>query len=45
MTQTQSGSANYLIWRYSYNENGMKEKEVVFNKQKELLGRIEYRYQ
>lgn len=45
MTQTQSGSANYLVWKYTYNENGMKEKEIVFNKQKELLGRIEYRYQ
>lgn len=45
MTQTQSGSANYLVWKYTYNENGMKEKEIVFNKQKEMLGRIEYRYQ
>jgi hypothetical protein len=45
MTQTQSGTANYLTWRYAYNENGMKEKEIVFNKQKELLGRIEYNYQ
>lgn len=45
MTQTQSGSANYLVWRYTYNENGMKEKEIVFNKQKEMLGRIEYQYQ
>lgn len=45
MTQTQSGSANYLVWKYVYNENKMKEKELVFNKQKELLGRIEYTYQ
>lgn len=45
MIQTQSGSANYLVWRYTYNENGMKDKEVVFNKQKEMLGRIEYKYQ
>lgn len=45
MTQTQSGSANYLVWKYVYNENGMKDKELVFNKQKELLGRIEYSYQ
>jgi hypothetical protein len=44
MTQTQSGSANYLVWKYTYNENGMKEKEIVFNKQKEMLGRIEYNY-
>jgi hypothetical protein len=45
MTQTQSGTANYLVWKYTYNENGMKDKEVVFNKQKEMLGRIEYKYQ
>jgi len=45
MTQTQAGNANYLTWKYLYNENGMKEKEYVFNKQKELLGRIEYKYQ
>lgn len=45
MTQTQKGSANYLVWKYLYNEDGMKQKEVVFNKQKEMLGRIEYSYQ
>lgn len=45
MTQTQSGTANYLVWKYLYNENSLKEKEVVFNKQKEMLGRIEYKYQ
>ncbi|HEX8331156.1 MAG TPA: hypothetical protein VF622_00970 [Segetibacter sp.] len=45
MTQTQSASANYLVWRYVYNTNGLKEKEMVYNKQKEFLGRIEYSYQ
>jgi len=45
MIQTQSGKANYLIWKYIYNENGMKQKEVAFNKEKELLGRIEYTYE
>lgn len=45
MTQTQSGTANYLVWKYVYNENNLKEKEIVFNKQKEMLGRIEYKYQ
>jgi YD repeat-containing protein len=44
MTQTQATSANYLIWKYMYNELGMKDKEYVFNKRKELLGRIEYSY-
>ncbi len=45
MRQTQATSANYLIWRYVYNDKGMKDKEYVFNKQKELLGKIEYSYQ
>jgi hypothetical protein len=45
MRQTQATSANYLIWRYTYNDKGMKEKEIVFNKQKEFLGKIEYSYQ
>ena len=45
MTQTQSGSANYFVWKYIYNENNLKEKEIVFNKEKEMLGRIEYKYQ
>jgi YD repeat-containing protein len=44
MTQTQATSANYLIWKYMYNDLGMKDKEYVFNKRKELLGRIEYSY-
>lgn len=45
MIQTQSVNANYLIWRYVYNPNGLKQREIVFNKQKELLGKIEYNYQ
>ena len=45
MTQAQKNSANYLIWKYSYNTLGLKEKEVVFNKKKEYLGKIEYNYQ
>ena len=45
MTQTQKGSANYLVWKYIYNDEGIKQKEVVYNKQKEMLGRIEYSYQ
>jgi YD repeat-containing protein len=45
MMQTQSASANYLIYKYTYNDRGLKDKEIVFNKQKELLGRVEYAYQ
>ena len=45
MTQTQAATANYLIYRYAYNDRGLKEKEQVYNKKKEYLGKIEYSYQ
>jgi YD repeat-containing protein len=39
-----SNSSEYLIWRYQYNSNGLRTKEVVYNKQKKLTGKIEYQY-
>ena len=44
MTILSTNNPDYLIWRYLYNEKGLKTKEALFNKQKELTGRIEYRY-
>lgn len=35
---------DYLTWRYIFNEQGLKSKEVLFNKSSELQGRIEYSY-
>lgn len=35
---------NYLIWRYAYSQTGLKTKEALFNKDKELQGIIEYAY-
>jgi hypothetical protein len=35
---------DYLIWRYGYNEKGLKTKEALFTKDKTLTGRIEYQY-
>ena len=35
---------NYLIWRYIYNDKGLKTKEALFNKDKQLTGRIDYTY-
>lgn len=35
---------DYVIWRYIYNDKGLKTKEALFNKNKELTGRIEYAY-
>lgn len=37
-------STDYLIWRYAYNDKGLKTKEVIFNKDKEQTGKIEYIY-
>lgn len=37
-------SSQYLIWRYQYNDKGLKTKEAIYNKQKELTGKVEYQY-
>jgi len=39
-----SNSDDYLIWRYQYNNQGLKIKEAVYNKQKQLTGKVEYQY-
>lgn len=39
-----SNNDNYLIWRYQYNAQGLKTKEVIYNKQKQLTGKVEYQY-
>ena len=44
ITTLSTASKNYLIWRYIFNEKGLKTKEALFNKQKELTGKIEYAY-
>ena len=44
MTILSSNNPDYLIWRYIFTEKGLKTKEALFNKQKELTGRIEYAY-
>jgi hypothetical protein len=37
-------SSDYLIWRYAFNDKGLKTKEVIFNKEKEQTGKVEYVY-
>ena len=44
LTVVSADNPDYLIWRYLYNDKGLKTKEALFNKQKELTGRIEYTY-
>jgi len=34
----------YIIWRYIYNDKGLKIKEALFDKDQRLTGKIEYSY-
>ena len=34
----------YLIWRYAFDEKGLKTKEATFNRDKVMTGKIEYTY-
>jgi len=44
LTVVSADNPDYLIWRYLYDAKGLKTKEALFNKNKELTGRIEYAY-
>jgi hypothetical protein len=44
MMQTLAGSTNYLVWKYTYDENGLKQKDVLYDKNKQVVGRVEYVY-
>lgn len=38
------GSADYQTWHYLYNPQGLKEKDICYNKQKQLVASVEYKY-
>lgn len=44
ITTTTSVNLNYLIWRYIFDEKGLKTKEALFNSDKQLTGKIEFSY-
>lgn len=44
ITVPSNKAADYLIWRYQFDARGLKVKEALFNKDKQLTGRIEYNY-
>jgi hypothetical protein len=44
ITTIATNNPDYLIWRYAINDKGLKTKEALFNKFKELKGRIDYAY-
>jgi len=39
-----ANSSEYLIWRYQYDTAGLKTKEAIYDRNKQLNGRIEYQY-
>lgn len=45
MMQVPNGSSDYIVWKYAYNTNGLKERELLYNKQQQLVGRVEYKYE
>jgi hypothetical protein len=45
LTQVSLASASYLIWKYTYNEKGLKQSETAFDRDRKLAGRIEYSYE
>ena len=44
ITTLSNLNLGYLIWRYAFNEKGLKTKEALFNKNKSMTGKIEYSY-
>lgn len=44
MTQFSLGSNNYFVWKYTYNDKGLKTQEICSDKSKMQVGRIEYQY-
>jgi hypothetical protein len=44
ITTTSGNNLGYVTWRYLFDERGLKTKEALFNKEKQLQGRIDYSY-
>lgn len=44
MTVMQQGENDYLIWKYQYEENGLRKSATCLNKLKKPVGRITYQY-
>ncbi|HET9057994.1 MAG TPA: hypothetical protein VFN30_14205 [Chitinophagaceae bacterium] len=42
--RVQSTGSDYLSWKYLYNDQGLKIKEGCFDRDKKIVGRIEYQY-
>ncbi len=45
MISTEEGGDNYFVWKYTYNEQGLRATEKCYSKERRLLGTIEYTYE
>lgn len=45
MLVTTDGGADYQKWYYRYNEKGLKLKDECYAKSKQMIGKVEYKYQ
>ncbi|MDE3235911.1 MAG: hypothetical protein KGO81_08160 [Bacteroidota bacterium] len=43
-TQVPAGSSNYVVWKYDYNEMGLKQTETCYSKTNEMIGKVVYNY-
>jgi hypothetical protein len=43
LTTTEAGADNFVVWKYKY-ENGLRIAERLFDKDGNLIGKIEYQY-
>jgi YD repeat-containing protein len=43
--QVPTGSSNYMVWQTTFNDKGLKQQETGHDRQKQLVGRMEYVYQ
>ncbi len=44
MTQISAGASDYTTWKYVYDDRGLKVQDVLFNKDKRAIGKIDYQY-
>lgn len=44
MISTDDNTNNYFIWKYTYNDQRLRESEKCFSKERRLLGSIQYQY-
>lgn len=44
MIATEDNTNNYYIWKYTYNDQRLRESEKCYSKERRLLGSVQYEY-